>query len=267
MINQTIACEVSMHNVAQLKTKVQRWAEEITSTYGASVAAIIAVGDKLIQAKAECSPGEWGELTGETTGKPLLPFSARTARRLKAIASNAAFSNRAHAPDLPASWYTLAVLASLDPDDIEAAIADGVIHPEMERKDAEALKARITGHRPAPPPPVPPPALAEVVPITAPSMSAAERAAWDEGLREGGQMIAAFAERQEEYQRIKEDLAQQPEHQEAAALYRDILAKYEALHGALDQAAKMAYFDEEFWGAAWAHTTRILKQLENLRCK
>ena len=94
-----------MHNVAQLKTKVQRWAEEITSTYGASVAAIIAVGDKLIQAKAECSPGEWGELTGETTGKPLLPFSARTARRLKAIASNAAFSNRAHAPDLKRRRY------------------------------------------------------------------------------------------------------------------------------------------------------------------
>jgi hypothetical protein len=138
------------HNVTALKTKVQRWAEEITAAYGDSVQAIIEVGRKLQQAKAACSRGEWGELTGETTGKPLLPFGHRTAQRLKAIADNRALSNPTHVSDLPASWGTLAVLASLAPDDIEAAIADGVIHPEMERKDAEALKAQLTGAKPKP---------------------------------------------------------------------------------------------------------------------
>ena len=134
---------MSAENVHILKTKVQRWAEAITAAHGDSVAAIIAVGEQLKRAKADCSHGEWGELTGRTTGKPLLPFSFQTAHRFQTIAANAALSNVAHGRHLPASWRTLAALASLDPDDIEAAIADGAIHPEMERKDAESLVAKL----------------------------------------------------------------------------------------------------------------------------
>jgi len=253
-----------MHNISQLKTKVQRWAEDINTAYGDSVAAIIAVGEKLKRAKADCSHGEWGELTGETTGKPLLHFSARTARMLKAVACNAALSNRHHGADLPASWRTLAVLASLDPDDIDAAIADGVIHPEMQRKDAEALKVRINGPRK---PTVAPPVQADVVQLTPPPMSDAERAAWDEGLKEGGQMIAEFAERQADREQVKAELAQQPAHQDAAAIYRDILAHLSAADSALADAKDLAYFDIAFWDAAMAHATRIIKQLEKLSCK
>lgn len=139
---------MSKDNVVALKSKVQRWAERITAAYGDSVQAIVEVGRQLAQAKAECSHGEWGELTGQTTGKSLLPFTYRTAQRLKAIANNAALSNAAHAPHLPASWYTLAILASLDPDDIERAIADGAIRPEMERNEVESLKARLAPLKP-----------------------------------------------------------------------------------------------------------------------
>lgn len=194
-----------MHNVSQLKTKIQRWAEKITNAYGDSVQAVIEVGRQLQQAKAECSHGEWGELTGETTGKPMLPFSFRTARMLKAIAENAALSDRQHVADLPASWGTLAVLASLDPDDIEAAIADGTIRPEMERKDAEALKAQLN----PPKPPAAPPVSTEVLPLTPPPMSEVERAAWNDALKEGGQMIADVVERQAEREQVKAELAQE----------------------------------------------------------
>jgi hypothetical protein len=250
-------------NVTTLKTKVELWAERITNAYGDSVSAIIEVGRQLVQAKGECGHGGWGELTGETTGKPLLPFSHRTARRIMAIANNAAISNRAHVSDLPASWGTLAVLASMDADDIEAAIADGTIHPEMERKDAEALKAGIEGKR------NPKLALspsAEVVPITAPQMSPEERSAWDECLKEGGQMIVDFAERMAEREQVKAELAQQPDHQAAAATYREILAHLEAADRLLDGPA-LAYFDFAFWDAAKRHATRIVNHLEKLTCK
>lgn len=109
---------MTMSTVTQLKTRVERWAEKINAAHGESVQAIIEVGRQLQQAKAECSHGEWGELTGRTTGKPLLPFSHRTARMFKAIADNAVLSNGHHGTHLPASWRTLAVLASLDPDDV-----------------------------------------------------------------------------------------------------------------------------------------------------
>lgn len=253
-----------MHNVSQLKTKVQRWADDINAAYGDSVSAIVAVGEKLKRAKADCSHGEWGELTGRTTGKPLLPFSFQTAHRLQSIADNAALSNVAHVRHLPTSWGTLAVLASLDPDDIEAAIADGTINSEMERKDAEALKLRINGPRK---PPAAPPVSAEVVPLTPPPMSETEREAWNEGLKEGGQMIADFAERQAERAQVKADLAQQPAHQDAAAIYRQVLVHLAAADNALADAKDLAYFDIAFWDAAMAHAARIVKHLEKLSCK
>jgi hypothetical protein len=249
-------------NVTTLKTKVELWAERITNAYGDSVSAIIEVGRQLVQAKQDCQ-GSWGELTGETTGKPLLPFGYRTARRIMAIANNAAISNRTHVSDLPASWGTLAILASLPADDIEAAIADGAIHPEMERKDAEALKASIEGER-APKLALSP--SAEIVPITAPSMSPEERAAWEEGMKEGGQMIADFADRQAERERAWAEVSQKPEIKAAAEIYREILAHLEASDRLLDGPA-FAYLDLAFWDAAMRHATRIVAHLEKLTCK
>lgn len=95
-----------------------------------------------------------------------------------------------------------------------------------------------------------------------PPMSDAERAAWDEGLKEGGQMIADFAERQAEREHVKAELAQQPAHQDAAALYGETLAHLAAADKALGEAKDLAYFDLAFWDAAMAHTTRIVKHLE-----
>lgn len=80
-------------------------------------------------------------------------------------------------------------------------------------------------------------------------------------------MIADFAERQAEREHAKAELAQQPEHQESAALYRDTLAHLAAADKALAEAKDLAYFDIAFWDAAMAHATRIIKQLEKLSCK
>jgi len=66
---------------------------------------------------------------------------------------------------------------------------------------------------------------------------------------------------------VKAELAQQPAHQDAAAIYRDILAHLSAADSALADAKDLAYFDIAFWDAAMAHATRIIKQLEKLSCK
>jgi hypothetical protein len=136
--------------VHHIQPRVERWAERIREAHGQSVAAILQVGHELLQAKAECSHGEWGELTGETTGQSLLPFSFQTARRYMQIAKHPALSNRAHVRDLPASWGTLAILARLEDTTIEALIHQGRIHPELKRKDAEDLVRRILPEDDAP---------------------------------------------------------------------------------------------------------------------
>jgi hypothetical protein len=236
---------------------VQRWADRITEAYGESVDAIIEVGRQLVRAKAECSHGEWGELTGETTGKPLLPFSPRTAQMFKSIAENSALSNPHHGADLPVSWRTLSVLASLEPEDIEFAIEHGAIHQDMNRKDAIELKKQLQ-------PPKPAPAAAPVLEFP---VSEQEQAALNDGLAEGGQMIAEFAERQAERAQTKAELAQQPAHQDAAATYRAILGHLQAADAALATANELAYFDTEFWDAAMKHAKRIVISLEKLPCK
>jgi hypothetical protein len=124
------------------------------------------------------------------------------------------------------------------PGFIETAIAEGAIHPEMQRKDAEA-----------------------------PPIGDAEREAIGEGLAEGGRMIAAFAERQADRKQVKAELAQRPEHRRAAATYQNILDHLAAADRALADAQDLAYFDLAFWEAAMARAAHILKQLERLSCK
>jgi len=249
-------------NVAHIQPRVERWAKQITELHGESVAAIVRVGKALIQAKAECSHGEWGELTGRTTGKPMLPFSHRTARRLKAIADNGALSNGAHGPHLPASWRTLAVLASLDPDDIDAAIADGSIHPEMQRKHAEALVQSIKHSEQTA-------AQAKQTPEPAAPSSAMDdetRQAIDEGLKDGGKLIAEYAERQAEAQRMADEVSQRlpvGDHTQAAReKAQEFLRTMRQAH-ALLAAAPAPRFDEQ-WEEAIRLADSIGKQLEML---
>jgi hypothetical protein len=55
------------------------------------------------------------------------------------ISQHSVLSNPHHGAHLPTSWRTLAELCSLPNDVIEQGIADGRIHPAMERRDVRAL--------------------------------------------------------------------------------------------------------------------------------
>ncbi len=127
-------------NIIQLERKTERWANRIREAHSKSVESTIEVGRLLIEAKADCDHGEWGEITGETTGKPMLPFKKSTAQAFMAIARHPFLSNPQHVGDLPPYWGTLAELSQLPPHDLEADLKAGRIHPDMTRADAVALR-------------------------------------------------------------------------------------------------------------------------------
>jgi hypothetical protein len=122
----------------------------------------------------------------------------------------------------------------------------------MERADAEKLRVRMLHGLPP---------KSRTPPVTEP-----ERRAVEEALKEGGQMIAKFAERQVDRERIKQELAQQPENELTAALYREVMNDLGRADTALSHAA-LAYHDEAFFESAITVATRILKRLEELACK
>ena len=56
-----------------------------------------------------------------------LPFSANTAQRLMAVASDSRLSNPAHGQHLPASWRTLYEITKLSDEEFTDAIEKRVI--------------------------------------------------------------------------------------------------------------------------------------------
>jgi hypothetical protein len=120
------------------------WAPLVASDWRASVAAIVATGRRLQKARRACRRGEYLRLFSDH-GQPCdghLPFSSRTGQRLVEIAKNPVLADPSHGSHLPASWRTLAELARVKPKRLLAALQDGRVHPEMERRQAEGLVAK-----------------------------------------------------------------------------------------------------------------------------
>jgi DUF3102 family protein len=109
------------------------------------VTSIIETGQILIKAKAALPHGDFGKMLREE-----LPFSRYTAHRLMAIARNPALV--AHAQHLPPSWMTLSYLARLPEGEVEKKIANGEIHPGMQRRHAAKMlqPVRELAREPAP---------------------------------------------------------------------------------------------------------------------
>lgn len=102
----------------------EEWAERITTAWRESVAGIIEVGRLLIAAKEALQHGEFGAMFDE------LPFSRKTGHMLMAIARDARIANVQISRQLPASWYSLYQISTLDDDQFERARLEGVISPD-----------------------------------------------------------------------------------------------------------------------------------------
>lgn len=107
-------------------------AAHVSEAWQNAVDSIVETGRRLIEAKDRVGHGNWLPTVD------LLPFSEQTARKLMQIARHPDISNRAHARDLPPSWYTLAVLAQLPPGEIPKRIEAGEITPELDRATAQS---------------------------------------------------------------------------------------------------------------------------------
>jgi hypothetical protein len=105
----------------------------VVEAWQGAVESIVETGRRLAEAKIRVGHGNWLPTVD------LLPFSEQTARYLMQIAKHPDLSNRQHAGDLPASWYTLAVLAQLPPGEIPKRIETHEITAETDRAAAQQM--------------------------------------------------------------------------------------------------------------------------------
>jgi hypothetical protein len=95
---------------------------------------VMEVGRDLNRVRLWVDKGEFTEWVRKE-----LPFTLRTAERLMKVAKHPVLTDPTHVSGLPASWATIEALARLPEEVLRKAIADGRVHPKMERQDVAAL--------------------------------------------------------------------------------------------------------------------------------
>jgi hypothetical protein len=113
----------------------QQHAAAFNTQWRRSVEAIIEAGRALIAAERDLEPAEFAAMLAED-----LLVSRGTAVKLKQIAGNRILCSHGNRDRLPNSWTTLYALSELTDAQLRAAFANGRITPDMQRRDAEALR-------------------------------------------------------------------------------------------------------------------------------
>ncbi len=113
------------------------WATKIRGKCRSSLEDIIGIGELFVAAKGALPHSKWGPFIHY-----YLPFKARTAQRLMAIAQDSRITNTTHAPYLPPNWTTLYVLTKLSDYWFQVGLRSKAIRPDMERADADDLLQR-----------------------------------------------------------------------------------------------------------------------------
>jgi len=106
------------------------WADRINACWRATFQGVLEAGRLLNAAKTALEHGEFQKML-----ESQLQFQPRTAQRLMAIAADERITNATHASHLPTAWTTLYEITTLDDDQFEKALDDGVIRPDMERSE------------------------------------------------------------------------------------------------------------------------------------
>lgn len=146
-----------------VERSVAGWASRIRPHLERAVEAWVDAGDELLAAKQAMPHGTFEALVAE------LGMAPSTARRLMQISRHPVLRDRAHGHALPSSWRTLAELARMDDDDLEAAIDRGEVTPATTRAQAAALRAE---------PPLTPEERVRLAECEAVIRSAGERPQW-----------------------------------------------------------------------------------------
>jgi hypothetical protein len=100
----------------------------IAGEWRKQVSGIVQVGKYMNQAHEELSEYDFNTMR--------LPVGKRAVQKIRRIANNPVMSDSANHGSLPGCWRTLDDLLTVADDSLlKVAIADGRIHPELERKD------------------------------------------------------------------------------------------------------------------------------------
>lgn len=129
------------------ESTAEHWAPLVAADWRANVAAIVATGRRLLEAK-KATRGVRGEFLRLFKGhknvvSEPVPFSERTGQRLMRISRHPVLSNPSHGSDLPVCWRTLDELAGVEPDRLLAELRAGRVHPDLEREQATELMAGL----------------------------------------------------------------------------------------------------------------------------
>lgn len=123
-----------MTAVSTISGDAAGWAARITACWRQSFEGIIEAGRLLTAAKDALAHGAFLKMIEND-----LPFTARTAQRLIAIAADEKLTKATHVSHLPPHWGTLYELTKLADKDFEAKIADGTITADMERSEISTV--------------------------------------------------------------------------------------------------------------------------------
>ena len=111
-----------------------KYAQRITNCQRKSIQSIVECGRLLIAAKDELKHGEFLKMIENN-----LPFKRSSTQALMKIAADVRITKYQRAGCLPAHWSTLAKLTQLPDAAFEARIADGTLHPGLERRPAAEM--------------------------------------------------------------------------------------------------------------------------------
>jgi len=125
--------------VAPKCNSVPRWIEYIAPDFVQSNVSTIAGAKKLIEAKKALKRSR-GSFRGLVEA---LGMDLDKAECLVVIARHPVLSDSAHARNLPLSWMTQFTLAKISAEVLAQLIADGTVHPDLERKEAQRLVERV----------------------------------------------------------------------------------------------------------------------------
>jgi N6-adenosine-specific RNA methylase IME4 len=120
----------------------RQWRSYISESWSeacrASVSNFVETGRRLAAAKEELEHGEWLKLIGSKQAAGELPFGARVAQQLMAVAGDTFLSKASHDSLLPPDYNTLYKLQSLHrrfPDTFDEWVEDGRITPLLQRNE------------------------------------------------------------------------------------------------------------------------------------
>lgn len=128
------AARLSLLNKPRELTTREEFAADIRREWTNALEATVAVGRRLIEAKAKLPHGEYQAMVERD-----LPFTAATARKLREVAE---FVDAGKVPieKLPEAYSTLYTIATLPEETRQQALEQGVIRPDMKRSDLEEFK-------------------------------------------------------------------------------------------------------------------------------